>query len=312
MRTAGVLDPEIAAFAADQDRTFDADFYARSIAEQRSRYEAFWRRFDAPRPKNVEVEEVQLRLTGRDLALRLYRPAAAARPLPAIVYCHGGSWMFGGLDSHDLPTARLAVTAEAAVIAVDYRLAPEHKYPAALIDGWDALNWVATVAAERGLDARRLAVAGDSAGGALAAGMALLARDRGGPHLRAQGLVYPALRPSRTEAVEQSPGLDEAAVSDALSSYFARPQDARDPYAMPLLATEFAGLPPAVICAAELDVLISDARDYAAALARAGVPNRLIVAEGLPHTFLRALHLCGAAARAFEDFGREMGRLLRA
>ncbi len=311
MMAAGGLDPEIAAFAADQDRTFDADFYACPIAEQRSRYDAFWRRYDAPRPSGIVAEDVHLQLPGRDLALRLYRPAAAEQPLPAIVYCHGGSWMLGGLDSHDLPTARLAAIAGAAVVAVDYRLAPEHKYPAALIDGWDALGWVATAGAERGLDARRLAVAGDSAGGALAAGMALLARDRGGPRLCAQGLVYPALRPSRDEAVAHSPGLDEGAIAGALSSYFARPQDARDPYAMPLLAEDFAGLPPAVICAAELDVLLSDAKDYAAALERAGVASRLIVAEGLPHTFLRALHLCRAAERAFEDFGREIGRLLR-
>lgn len=311
MTAAGVLDPEIAVFAADQDRTFDADFYARPIAEQRSLYEAFWRRFDAPRPRDVAVEDVELHLSGRDLALRIYRPAAAARPLPVIVYCHGGSWMFGNLDSHDLPTARLALTAEAAVVAVDYRLAPEHKYPAALMDAWDALSWVVAEGARYGLDADRLAVAGDSAGGALAAGMALLARDRGGPALRAQGLVYPALRPSRDEVVPHSPGLDEAAVTDALSSYFARPQDARDPYAMPLLAENFAGLPPAVICAAELDVLASDARDYAAALDQAGVTSRLSVAKGLPHTFLRALHLCSGAARASEEFGREIGRLLR-
>ena len=311
MMAAGGLDPEIAAFAADQDRTFDADFYALPIAEQRSRYDAFWRRFDAPRPSGIVAEDVPLHLPGRELALRIYRPTTAEQPLPAIVYCHGGSWTYGGLDSHDLPTARLAGIAQAAVVAVDYRLAPEHKYPAALIDAWDALNWVATEGAERGLDARHLAVAGDSAGGALAAGMALLARDRGGPRLCAQGLIYPALRPSRDEAVACSPGLDEAAVTDALSSYFARPQDARDPYAMPLLAENFAGLPPAIICGAELDVLLPDAKDYAAALARAGVPSRLIMAEGLPHTFLRALHLCGAAARAFEEFGRDMSRLLR-
>jgi acetyl esterase len=128
-------------------------------------------------------------------------------------------------------------------------------------------------------------------------------------------LIYPALRPSRSASVEASaalsPGLSEAAVSDALSSYFARPEDAGDPYAMPLLARDFAGLPPAVICAAELDVLLPDARDYAAALTQVGVASRLILAEGLPHTFLRALHISAAAARAFEDFARELGRLLR-
>lgn len=312
MNASSALDPEIAEFAADQDRTFDAAFYGQPIDEQRARYDAFWRRFNAPRPNDVTVEDLSLPLPGRELALRIYRPVEVKRPLPAIVYCHGGSWMFGGLDSHDLPAARLAAIAEAAVVAVDYRLAPEHRFPAALIDAWEALNWVVGSGAAIGLDPGRIAMAGDSAGGALAAGIALLARDRGSPALRAQGLIYPALRPTRSERVETSPGLDEAAISDALSSYFARPEDARDPYAMPLLAASFAGLPPAVICAAELDVLVSDARDYAVALQRAGVKSRLIVGKGLPHTFLRALHLCAAAARAFEEFGREMSRLLRA
>jgi acetyl esterase len=311
MTGGNVLDPEIAGFAADQDRTFDANFYAQKIEEQRARYEAFWRRFHAPRPDGVTAEDACLSLPGRDLGVRIYRPTQVAGPLPVIVYCHGGSWMFGGLDSHDVATSRLAVHAKAAVIAVDYRLAPEHKYPAALIDAWDAVAWAVASAEILGFDAGRIAVAGDSAGGALAAGVALLARDRGGPTLKAQGQVYPALRPSRSERVESSPGLDEAAVSDALSSYFARAEDARDPYAMPLLARDFAGLPPAVICAAELDVLFPDARDFADALRRAGVESKLIVGQGLPHTFLRALHLCAAASQAFAAFGRELGRLLR-
>ncbi|MBL9036686.1 MAG: alpha/beta hydrolase [Rhodospirillaceae bacterium] len=312
MTAASALDPEIAEFAADQDRTFAADFHAQPIAERRARYDAFWRRFNAPPPNHVTIENMSLALPGRSLALRNYRPVEVRRPLPVIVYCHGGFWMFGGLDSHDLPAARLASIAEAAVVAVDYRLAPEHKFPAALIDVWEALNWVVVPLGRIGLDPQRVAVAGDSAGGALAAGIAQLARDRGSPALRAQGLVYPALRPSRAAGAVESPGRDETAIADALSSYFARPQDARDPYAMPLLATNFAGLPPAVICAAELDVLMADARSFDVALKRAGVRSRLIVGHGLPHRFLRALHLCDAAARAFEAFGQEMGRLLHA
>jgi acetyl esterase len=163
----------------------------------------------------------------------------------------------------------------------------------------------------RNLDPRRIAVAGDSAGGALAAGMALMAREAGGPHLRAQGLIYPALRATRPAIGTESPGLDEAAVSAAMSAYLASSRDAGDPLAMPLMARDFSSLPPAVICAAELDVVLPDAFEYAAALEAAGVPQRLIVAHGLPHTFLRALHICGSADRAFADFGRSMGELLR-
>jgi acetyl esterase len=305
-----VLDPDIAAFAADQEETFDQAFSARPIAEQRALYEAFWRRYHAPRPAGVEAVDFKILGLSGDVRVRLYRSAKASSPAPVIVYCHGGSWMFGGLDSHDLPVARLALHSEAAILAVDYRLAPEHKYPAALHDAWDALNWVVEDGKEQDLDPRRIAVAGDSAGGALAAGMALMARDRGGPLLRAQGLIYPALRVTRPAITTDSPGLDEVAVATALGAYLGSPRDAQDPYAMPLTASDFSKLPPAVICAAELDVVLPDALEYAASLEAAGVPQRLIVAHGLPHTFLRALHFCGGADRAFVDFARAMAELL--
>ena len=306
-----MLDPDIAAFAADQDATFDRAFPARPIKEQRALYEAFWRRYHAPRPAGVEASDFNVLGLSGHVPVRLYVSAKAASPAPVIVYCHGGSWMFGGLDSHDLPCARLAHYSDAAVLAVDYRLAPEHKYPAALQDAWDVLNWVAEQGQERNLDPRRVAVAGDSAGGALSAGMALMARESGGPALRAQGLIYPALRATRPATEAASPGLDEAAVSAALSAYLSSPKDAEDPFAMPLMARDFSRLPPAVICAAELDVILPDALEYAAALDMAGVPQRLIVAHGLPHTFLRALHFCGAADRAFVDFARAMAELLQ-
>ena len=307
----GVLDPDIAAFAADQDAIFDQAFSARPIKEQRALYDEFWRRYHAPRPAGVEATDFNVLGLSGHIPVRLYVPAKASSPAPVIVYCHGGSWMFGGLDSHDLPCARLAHYSEAAVLAVDYRLAPEHKYPAALQDAWDALNWVVEQGQERNLDPRRVAVAGDSAGGALSAGMALMARDTGAPRLRAQGLIYPALRATRPAIDTDSPGLDHVAVSTALGAYLSSPRDAEDPYAMPLMARDFSRLPPAVICAAELDVVLPDALEYAAALDAAGVPQRLIVAHGLPHTFLRALHFCGAADRAFVDFARAMAELLQ-
>jgi acetyl esterase len=307
-----VLDPDIAAFAADQDATFDRSFSTRPIAEQRALYDAFWRCYHAPRPDGIEATDFSILGLSGYVPVRLYRPVKASGPAPVVVYCHGGSWMFGGLDSHDLPAARLALRSEAAVLAVDYRLAPEHKYPAALHDAWDVLNWVMEQGAEQNLDPSRLAVAGDSAGGALAAGMALMARDRGGPQLRAQGLIYPALRPARAPSNIVSPGLDQMAVSSAVSAYLSSPEDAEDPYAMPLTADDFTRLPPAVICAAELDVLFADSADYAAGLQSAGVPAEFTVARGLPHTFLRALHICPAADQAIGDFARALARLLAA
>lgn len=135
------LDPEIAKFSDDQDRTFSPAFYAQPIAAQRAEYELFWRRFDAPRPAEVAAEDRTLSLPGRRIAIRIYRPENAPGPLPVILYYHGGSWMFGDLDSHDLPTARLAAITGAAIVSVDYRLAPEHKHPAALDDAWESLHW---------------------------------------------------------------------------------------------------------------------------------------------------------------------------
>jgi acetyl esterase len=312
-RRGDVLDPDIAAFAADQDATFDRAFSSRPIAEQRARYDAFWRRYHAPRPAGIEAVDFNVLGLSGYVPVRLYRPAKVSGQVPVIVYCHGGSWMFGGLDSHDLPTGRLALHSEAAVLAVDYRLAPEHKYPAALQDAWDVLNWVVEQGgAEQNLDPRRLAVAGDSAGGALAGGMALMARDRGGPQLRAQGLIYPALRPERAPSDIVSPGLDQIAVSSAVNMYLSLPQDAEDPYAMPLVPHDFTRLPPAVICAAEHDVVFPDAAEYATALQTAGVPAEFMVARGLPHTFLRALHICAAADQALGDFARALARLLAA
>lgn len=305
-----MLDPDIAAFAADQDKTFDQAFSARPIAEQRALYDAFWRRYHAPRPAGIEATDFHIRGRDGDIPVRLYRPVQAKSPVPTIVYCHGGSWKFGGLDSHDLPAARLALRAEAAVLAVDYRLAPEHKYPAALNDAWDVLAWALEQGAEWASDPRRFAVAGDSAGGALAAGVALMARDRGGPQIRAQGLIYPALRAERAPAATISPGLDAAAVSAAVNAYLGSPRDADDPYAMPLMARDFSRLPPAAICAAELDVVFPDAADYSTALQSAGVSTEFMVARGLPHTFLRALHISAAADRAFGDFARAMARFL--
>src|SRR6185436_15538165 len=129
MSDGGQLDPEIAEFSADQDRTFSSAFYAQPIAAQRADYERFWRRFDAPRPAGIGVEDRTLSLPGRQIAIRIYRPEKAAGPLPLVLYYHGGSWIFGGLDSHDLPTSRLAAITGAAIVSVDYRLAPENKHP---------------------------------------------------------------------------------------------------------------------------------------------------------------------------------------
>ena len=150
---------------------------------------------DRPGPDVAEVRELQADGPGGDIPIRLYRPAgsSAAERLPVLVYFHGGGWTIGNLDSHDSTCRWLANRAGVAVASVDYRLGPEHVFPAAVDDCWAATQWVAANAAELGVDADRLVVGGDSAGGNLAAVVALLARDAGGPAIRLQVLVYPAV-----------------------------------------------------------------------------------------------------------------------
>lgn len=272
-----------------------------SVAEQRARYEAVCRAFDAGRPEGLSVEEIAAPAGGHAVPLRLYRPGAVERP-PVLLYCHGGGWVVGGLDSHDSVVAELAAGAGCAALAVDYRLAPEHRWPAQLDDAWTALAWLLDEAGSLGLDTSRLVVAGDSAGGQLAAALALRARDAGGPPLAGQVLIYPALglhlaEPERTPAPD-GPGLTAADMAAYRQALFGGPEPL-DPLAHPLLAGDFAGLPPAVLVTAEHDPLRDDAAAYAERLAAAGVPVEHRRVGGLVHGCLRARHLSPAAGELF-------------
>src|SRR5438309_6435405 len=185
------------------------------------------------------------------IPLRIYRPAGvpASTPLAGLVYFHGGGWVIGDLETHDVLCRQLTAEAGVSVIAVDYRLAPEHKFPAAADDAWAATRWIATHAAELGVDADRLAVGGDSAGGNLAAVVALLAREAGGPRIALQILLYPV-----TDLVSESQSYADLADGYMLTrdsmrwfraQYLAREQDTADWRVSPLRAPSLAGLPPA-------------------------------------------------------------------
>lgn len=223
------------------------------------------------------------------LPVRVYRPAAAGA-LPLAVYAHGGGWVTGSLDSHDRVCRILANRLRAVVVAVDYRRAPEHVYPAALDDFEAAWRWARAEARSLGADGARFAVAGDSSGGNLAAALTLRLRSDGAAQPNVQLLLYPALDAScsRPSYREFATGFSLSAVQMAWYWDAYRAGAAKSAVGLsPLAAADLSGLPPAVIAVAENDVLRDDALDYAARLKASGVPVRLIQCTGMIHGFLR-------------------------
>ena len=236
--------------------------------------------------------------------VRLYRPAPAA-VLPVVVFFHGGGWVMGSIETHDGYCRQLACKSGWAVASVDYRLAPEHKFPAGLEDAFAATRWVADHAAEIGVDQRRIAVAGDSAGGNLAAAVALLARDRGGPPLAFQLLMYPVLdhRFDTPSYMENASGyhLTRAAMIWSWQHYLNRPRDGDLPYASPLRGGNLSGLPAALVMTAEYDPLRDEGEAYARRLRAAGVPVTLKRYDGLIHGFARRTNVLDRARDALQD-----------
>ena len=242
------------------------------------------------------------------IPVRIYWPPIAQHDnLPVVVFYHGGGWSIGDLDTHDRVARTLAVGAEAIVVSVDYRLAPEHPYPQGIDDSWAALRWVGEHAAELGGDPARIAVAGDSAGGNIAAVMAQLARDNGGPPLIFQLLWYPSTTGDTTlpSMIENADGpiLDRDVVAAFLQWYLPPDIDMAEPDKLPpTLApantADLSGLPPAFICTAEYDPLRDDGARYAELLSAAGVPVELYNAPTLMHGFVSFALVVPAAADA--------------
>jgi acetyl esterase len=244
-----------------------------------------------------------------EIPVRIYWPPTAAdEGLPVVVFYHGGGWCLGDLDTHDALVRAHAVATDAIVVSVDYRLAPEHPFPAGIEDSWAALQWVGEHAAELGGDPHRIAVAGDSAGGNISAVMAQLARDNGGPSLVFQLLWYPSVTadlslPSYTENAE-APVLDTNVIN-AFIGWYVPDVDITggDPKALPATlapanATDFSGLPPAFIGTADHDPIRDDGATYAELLRAAGVPVELSNEPTLVHGYASFAMVIPAAAAA--------------
>ncbi len=223
-----------------------------------------------------------------DLPIRIYWPDRPG-PWPLLVYFFGGGWSLGTIDTCDGVCRKLTNAAGCVTVAAGYRLAPEHKFPAAVHDCHAATSWVAAHAADLGADAERLAVGGDSAGGNLAAAIALLARDQGGPRILHQLLVYP-----NTEYQADNPSMragtdpylfNVTAVQWYWGMYLESAEHGANPLASPLRAADLTGLPPATVITAEYDPLRDEGEAYATRLAAAGVPVSLTRYEGMIHGF---------------------------
>ncbi|MGV0770080.1 alpha/beta hydrolase [Mycobacterium syngnathidarum] len=309
------VDPEIAALLPVLNTGFPA-VETMSGAEARAAVRARYQPAEQPQP----IGAVENRVIPGDIPVRIYRPAPesalpdSGRALPIVVFAHGGGFVFCDLDTHDDLCRSMSNGVGAVVIAVDYRLAPEFRWPTAAEDIYSALCWAAASARDLGGDATRIVVAGDSAGGNLAAVTTILARDRGGPQIACQALLYPVIAADfGTESYRRfETGFynTRAAMAWYWDQYVPDVADRGHPHASPLQA-KLGGLPPAVVVTAGLDPLHSEGSAYAEALVAQGVPVAYRDYAGAIHGFMTmpSLTLAGKATRQLcSDIRSALGR----
>ncbi len=287
-------DPGMRAFIEETAKFYPADAIEHSVAEQRACYDKLCAHFMKPYPSGITSTDFEI----SSVPVRHYKPSSPSADT-AIVYAHGGGFVVGGLHSHDDICAEIADYANAELIAVDYRLAPEHIFPAAFDDCWTVLEW----AAEK-FD--RFVVAGDSAGAKLSASLVLKARDLGLKQIAGQALVYGGFggEPEGGSYVTnaEAPGLATQDVKFYGEVYFGKPPNPNwnNKFARPRLETDYSGLPPAFIVAAGIDPLLDESTAYAEALRQAGVDVDLRIEPDLIHGYLRARHMSDPAGKSFE------------
>ncbi len=303
-----MLDPEVSAFIVRTESFYPPDANLADVTENRAAYDRMCAAFRRARPESISVIDTSLQAGGPDRELRLRRySVATARPGSVLLYLHGGGYVLGGLDSHDDICAELCLTAATDVVALDYRLAPEHPFPAALDD---------TEAAYRSLVAsgHQVVVGGDSAGGGLAAALCLRLKRLDEPPARGQILIYPSLGgdPYRCGRRNLDAPMLRARDTFAYRDAYAGGKTALlqgDPEFAPLCTQDVRGLSPAAIIAAGIDPLRQDAEDYAALLSAAGVPTTYRVDPGLVHGHLRARHASRAAEQSFAAIAQALRKM---
>ena len=263
---------------------------------------------DYPSPEVHRIENLSTGGGYGHVPVRIYHADASANT-PVIVYYHGGGHVFGSLESHDTTCRFLCRTAGCAVVALDYRMGPEHRFPAAVEDAWDVTRWVFDKSDSLGLDRTKLAVAGDSAGGNLAAVVALMARDAGNLSISAQVPIYPVIdyrggTPSHQKYAKGYGILEDETVRWFRDLYFANAQDMNDWRAAPHLAASHADLPPALVITAECDVLRDEGVAYAEQLSEAGNTVEHMEYQGVVHGFFGYLGLVDEAEQAHQKVAK--------
>jgi acetyl esterase len=270
----------------------------------------------ASTPTPPQIGAVNDLLAGQ-IPVRTYRPAGVAADvrLPVLVFFHGGGWVIGDLETHDVLCRQITAAAEIEVVAVDYRLAPEHKFPAAADDAWAATRWVVENAGRLGVDPTRIAVGGDSAGGNLAAVVALMARDAGGPSIKYQVLLYPVTDVGTETGSYRDFADGYMLTRDAMKWFFdhylTSPDDAKDWRVSPLRARSLAGVAPALIVTAGFDPLRDEGEAYARALRTAGVSVDYICYGGMVHGFAPMGRLIDTGNRAVAHIAASLREALR-
>jgi acetyl esterase/lipase len=263
-----------------------------------------------PLPVDVRIDEHPADTSGPPATLRVYRSVDAVDDSPVVLFTHGGGFVTGGLDAMQFLCAQVASAARAVVVSVNYPLAPDHPYPAALETAYAALRWVAEHADRLGGETKRLVVMGDSAGGNLAAALCLLARRDGGPRVERQVLIYPVLDATLSTPAMQAASAKRRAECETFYGYYVDGADRADELVSPLLACDLSELPPATIITAEHDALRDDGLLYATRLLRAGVPVRYTNYLGMPHGFLSMPRICSAAPQAIAEIAQAVSNNL--
>ncbi|MGG0720335.1 alpha/beta hydrolase [Robertmurraya massiliosenegalensis] len=264
----------------------------------------------AGEPEEVgKVEDKLIPGPAGDIPVRIYTPEGQGL-FPALIYYHGGGWTIGNLDSVDVPCRLITNRAECVVISVDYRLAPEHKFPAPLEDAYATAKWTAEHGESISVDPTRIAVGGDSAGGNLAAAVTLMAKEKGGPTLSFQLLVYPNTNYAFDTATHLEFGEGYLLTNKELewfwNHYLRNEDDGKNPYTSPLLAEDLSGLPPALVITAEYDQLREEGEAYGNRLKEAGVPVEIIRYDGMLHGFFWMPKIYKQGLEAIEQSSRAL------
>jgi acetyl esterase len=266
-----------------------------------------------PSPDGVDVEDS----SAGDIPIRIYRnknERADGKGEPAVVYFHGGGWVIGDLDTHDGPCRQLALAANCTVIAVDYRLAPEHPFPASINDCYNATQWVSDNAESLGIDPERISVAGDSAGGNLSASVCIKARDENGPSICFQLLIYPVTdaRMNTGSYEENSDGYLLTRESMAwFWNHYIGDDHVANPLASPLAASDLSGLPPACIITAEFDPLRDEGEAFGEALKKAGVITKISRFDGMIHGFFGMTDILDGSRQAMSLASEQLARAFK-